>query len=377
MKPYLSVVVKPTLFCNTDCRHCYHTPQERVSEQISLETLDNLMRMVSEDYEAVWFIWHGGEPLTLKMDFFKKVIELEDKYFGKNHERAGNTVQTNGLNINRRFMAFCRQNMINVGVSYEGPYNHVLRQGDVQKVLDVLSDKENKYSVSCTICNETASKQLELYHYFRERGTNISFSPVIPAGCAKCNGTVPDADEYIRNSIETFDEWLYDKDTTIPLIPHYLYVVNYLGEPTPSDCAHTSCLTKWICINPNGDIYPCAKACPKEFRMGNVNEIDSISEAFRSEGFRKILLGSVKRREKCSSCEINDYCNGGCSMDAYHEGCLEDNGNDSCRIYKAIFTHVSGEIRRILDEKPDLSQYNMFVRDAILGKLTNPKTISQ
>ena len=64
-------------------------------------------------------------------------------------------------------------------------------------------------------------------------------------------------------------------------------------------------------------------------------------------------------------------------MDAYHEGSIEDNGNDSCKIYKAIFTHVSEEIRKILDEKPDLSQYNLFVRDAILGKLTNPKTVSQ
>lgn len=335
------------------------------------------MRLTSEEYEFVWFIWHGGEPLTMKMDFFKKAMELEEKYFGKNNGRTGNTIQTNGLNINRRFMAFCRQNMINVGVSYEGPYNNVLRQGDVQKALDVLSDKENKYSVSCTICNETVSKQLELYHYFREKGTNISFSPVIPAGCAKCNGTVPDADEYIRNSIETFDEWLHDKDTTIPLIPHYLYVVNYLGEPTPSDCAHTSCLTKWISVNPDGRIYPCAKACPDEYCIGNINEIQSIAEAFRSEGFRRILLGSIKRREKCSSCDIYEYCNGGCSMDAYHEGCIEDNGNDSCRIYKAVFTHVSGEIRKILDDKPDLSQYNMFVRDAILGKLMNPKTISQ
>lgn len=377
MKPYISVVIKPTLFCNTDCRHCYHTPEERVPGCISFETLENVMRLTSEEYESVWFIWHGGEPLTMKMDFFKKAMELEEKYFGKNNGRVGNTVQTNGLNINRRFMAFCRQNMINVGVSYEGPYNSVLRQGDVQKALDVLSDKENKYSVSCTICNETASKQLELYRYFREKGTNVSFSPVIPAGCAKCNGTVPDADEYIRNSIETFDEWLHDKDTTIPLIPHYLYVVNYLGEPTPSDCAHTSCLTKWICVNPDGRVYPCAKACPDEYCLGNINEMQSISEAFRSEGFRRILLGSIKRREKCSSCDIYEYCNGGCSMDAYHEGCIEDNGNDSCRIYKAIFTHVSGEIRKILDDKPDLSQYNMFVRDAVLGNLMNPKTVSQ
>ena len=289
MKPYISVVIKPTLFCNTDCKHCYHTPEERVPGTMSHETLERIIRMVSEEYEAAWFIWHGGEPLTLPLSFYKDAIELEEKYFGKNTFRTGNTIQTNGLGINRRLMAFCRQKAINVGVSYEGPYNNVLRIGDVQKPLDMLSDKENKYSVSATISAQTASKQTELYRYFRAKGTNLSLSPVIPAGCAKCNGTVPDADEYIRNSIETFDEWLHDKDTTIPLIPHYLYVVNYLGEPTPSDCAHTSCLTKWLCVNPDGSLYPCAKACPPEFYMGNINKIGSIAEAFASDPYgRKI-----------------------------------------------------------------------------------------
>ena len=108
MKQYLSVVVKPTLFCDTDCRHCYHVPEERVPGTIPIETLDRLMRLVSEEYEAAWFIWHGGEPLTLPFSFYKKAIELEERHFGKNSFRYGNTIQTNGLNLNRRLMAFCR-----------------------------------------------------------------------------------------------------------------------------------------------------------------------------------------------------------------------------------------------------------------------------
>ena len=109
--------------------------------------------------------------------------------------------------------------------------------------------------------------------------------------------------------------------------------------------------------------------------MGNINDI-SIAEAFQSEGFRKILLGSIKRREKCSSCPIFKYCNGGCSMDAYHECGIEENGGDSCRIFKEVFGYVSKEIQNILDTQPDMSGYNPFVRDAIIGKLVNPKTVS-
>ena len=377
MKPYISVVIKPTLFCNESCSHCYHTPDERVRGEMSLETLDRLMGMVASEYQAVWFIWHGGEPLTVPMSFYKKAIELEEKHFGKSSFRVGNTIQTNGTLLNRRLMAYCREKMINVGVSCEGPYNSVLRELDPEKAISMLSDKDNKYSVSATISRETALKQREIYEYYRDRGTNISMSPVIPAGCARCNGTVPDADEYIRGSIEAFDTWLHDADSKVPLIPHYLYVLNYLGDPTPSDCAHTSCLTKWICVNPDGSIYPCAKACPPEFCMGNVNTISSLDEAFHSEGFRRILAGSVARREKCASCPIYRFCNGGCSMDAYHEVGLENTDGDSCRIFREVFTHIADETQRLLDSDGDYSGINMFVRDALVGKLVNPRVVSQ
>lgn len=377
MKPYISVVIKPTLFCNESCSHCYHTPEERVPGQMSLETLDRLMSMVSREYQAAWFIWHGGEPLTLPMSFFKSAIEIEERHFGRNSFRVGNTIQTNGTLISRRLMSFCRTKMINVGISCEGPYNGVLRELDPDGAISMLSAKEDKYSVSATISRETALRQAELYRFYRDRGTNLSLSPVIPAGCARCNGTVPDPDEYIRGSIEAFDEWFRDPGSKVPLIPHYLYILNYLGDPTPSDCAHTSCLTKWLCVNPDGTLYPCAKACPPEFAMGNVNEISSLDEAFHSEGFLRILEGSVARRERCSACPVYRYCNGGCSMDAYHEVGLENCGGDSCRIFREVFGHIAAEVQGLLDGDGDLSGVNPFVRDALVGKLVNPRNVSQ
>ncbi len=376
MKPYLSVIVKPTLYCNTDCKHCYHTPNERVRGEISLGTLDRLFGMISSEYESAWFIWHGGEPLTLPMSFYKSVVEMQERHFGKNNGRCGNTVQTNGTLVNRRFMAYCKEKHINVGVSYEGLYNGVLRKSDPSKALDLLSAKENKYSVSATICAETALRQRELYDYFKKNNTNLSLSPVISAGCARGNGTVPDADEFIRGSIEAFDVWFHDSEANVPLIPHYLYILNYLGDPTLSDCAHTSCLTKWLCVNPDGSVYPCAKACPREFYMGNVNEVSNIKELFQSEGFKRVLIGSIKRREKCAQCSMYRYCNGGCSMDAYHECGIENIGGDSCRIFKEVFTHIAGEVQAVLDGGGDISGLNPFVRDAIVGKLVNPRVVS-
>lgn len=377
MKQHLSVIIKPTLICNESCSHCYSAQREGMPERMPLETVDRLMRLVSEEYESAWFIWHGGEPMTLPMSFYKSAIESQERWFGKNTGRVGNTIQTNGTLLNRRFMAYCREKRINVGVSCEGPFNAILRELDPEKAISQLSSRENKYSVSSTISSETALKQRDLYEYYRGKGTNLSLSPVIDAGCGGCARFVPDPDDYIRGSIEAFDAWFRDADSEIPLIPHYLYVLNYLGDPTPSDCAHSSCLTRWISIDPDGSLYPCAKACPEEFRMGNIADMERISDAFATEGFRRILMGSIARREKCKSCPVYANCNGGCSIDAYYQGGIEENGGDSCRIFREIFSHVAAEVQSVLDGKDDVSGLNPFVRDAIVGKLVNPKTISQ
>lgn len=380
MKPSLSVIIKPTLDCNIDCRHCYHPPESRTKEMMDLSVLDRLFKMLSEEYESVWFIWHGGEPLLMPFRFFKDALDLQEKHFGKDSMRFGNTIQTNGILLDRRFIDFCKNRRINIGISYEGEFNDVLREktDDVEKKIERLSNKERMFSVSSTISSGTADKQIELYRQYRTERTSVSFFPVIPAGCASCGKDVPDPDEYIRNGIECFDEWLYDVDTEIPVIPYYLYVLSVLGEPSPSDCAHSSCLTKWLCVYPNGDLYPCGKGCPSEFKMCNLSDIGSIDEAFETDGFADILEKTVERRDRCQKeCALYGYCNGGCSIDAYYENGIENSGGDSCRIFKGIFGHILKTMNEIIETKPDLTQYNRFVKDAILGKLINPKVVGQ
>lgn len=380
MKRFISVIIKPTLSCNIACRHCYDGSDERSSDVISADILDRLFKMLSEEYESVWFIWHGGEPLMLPMSFYKNAISLQEIYFGKDSHRVGNTIQTNGINLNRRFMEYCREKMINIGISNEGPFNDVLRQetSAVEKNIKILKDRDHKFSINSTLSSETAGKQLEIYKYFRDQGITVSFSPVIPAGCASMQkNLIPDPEIYVKSSVETFDKWMFDKDSEVPLIPHYLYFLNALGEQVDSDCAHTSCLTKWIAVYPNGDMYPCAKKCPEEYRLCNISDISRISDAFLTEGFEKILLNSIARREKCKECRIFDHCNGGCTVDAYYECGAENNGGASCRMYREIFGHVQEAAERILTEKPDLSEYNRFIRDAVVGKLINPNIINQ
>ncbi len=145
----ISVIIKPVLGCSMGCRHCYHSPDELSSTQrLSFERLEKLFSVISKEYEAAWFIWHGGEPLELPFSFWKKAIELQKQYFG--NKTAGNTIQTNGVNLDRRMIDFCRKNEINIGISHEGPCDGILRSDcdKVENLIAKMSDKERVFSVS-------------------------------------------------------------------------------------------------------------------------------------------------------------------------------------------------------------------------------------
>jgi uncharacterized protein len=333
--------------------------------------------MASRDYQSVWFIWHGGEPLELPFSFWKKAMELQDRYFGEH--RVGNTIQTNGVNLDRRTIDYCRKRMINIGVSHEGPCDGILRKdcAKVDSMIRKMSSGERVFSVSSTIPAGAEGRQKEIYDYFSDIGTAVSMVPVIPAGCAAGRrDLVPDTDLFIKSSIDAFDAWLNDRDAKMPLSPHFFYVLSALGDPQPADCAHNSCLTRWICVYPNGDVYPCGKACPEEYRLGNIMEVESISDLFKTEGFRTILIDSVERRNTCKDCEIYDKCMGGCTIDAYYEGDPQEAGGFSCVTYKAIYSHIDAFLKDIIDNERDLSKYNRYIRDSIIGKLTNPNIIT-
>ena len=379
MEQFATVIVKPTLDCNLHCRHCYHTLEERSEKILDLETFEKTVKLVKEGFENSRYIWHGGEPLLAPMSFYKKAFAIQKKYYGK--MGCDNTIQTSGSLLSQRFIEFCKSNRVNLGVSYEGEFGRELRPDmdipHVDAMVDYMARKGHMFLVSATIHGGNVDKMGEIYDKFKGMGASLSFNPIINMGCAKADpDLILDPDIYVRNSIEIFDRWVHDKDVRIPVLPFFPYIMTVLdGMPNISDCPHASCLGKWICLYPNGDVYPCGKACPKDFCLGNINEVDSIDELFESQGFRNILIGSIERRKKCKSCEIYDYCNGGCSIDALAEGDITSSEFVSCRIYKGLMPHIKDVITDILENKPDMNNYNGYVKDAILGKLINPQII--
>ena len=96
-------MIKPVgSICNLDCTYCYYLHKKDLlgsanNFRISDEILETHIRQYIEgqDRSEVVFSWQGGEPTLLGLEFFQKVVELEQEY-KKPNQRVENDLQTNG-----------------------------------------------------------------------------------------------------------------------------------------------------------------------------------------------------------------------------------------------------------------------------------------
>jgi uncharacterized protein len=118
----IHVVAKPTgPVCNLNCEYCFYlekqalfSPNEkyRMSDDILSAFITNYI--TSQPTPIVEFVWQGGEPTLLGVDFFKRVIELQKQFRGT--KAITNSLQTNGTRLNDEWCTFLKKHNFMVGI---------------------------------------------------------------------------------------------------------------------------------------------------------------------------------------------------------------------------------------------------------------------
>lgn len=75
--------------------------------------------ITSQPTPVVEFVWQGGEPTLLGIDFFKRVIELQEPFAG--NKTIANSLQTNGTLLSDEWCRFLKRHNFMVGISLDGP----------------------------------------------------------------------------------------------------------------------------------------------------------------------------------------------------------------------------------------------------------------
>lgn len=337
----LTILLEPTAECNLRCRHCYHAKTNYIPKKMTSETLVQLLQCVSEYYNDIKIIWHGGEPLLMGYDFFREAYDLFEKYSTTNHIRFKFGIQTNGTLLDDKFIKLFRSTNTHISLSFDGKYNSFLRQktSDVERIINVLRDKESNFTCVSTISAANVGHMKEMYEYFKELYVSVKFNPIYPDGAATGNRDfLISKEEWTSSFIDLFEYWLYDPDCNINLISCADILRKYMREYC--GCVGGACLFRYLAIDAFGDLYPCGRLVCKDFRLVNINFLKDIREAFLSERYKMLSDRSIERIDKCKNCEWFSRCHSGCNASANLGSGLETPAVFDCYFTKHIFERI-------------------------------------
>ncbi len=192
----IHIVAKPIgPLCNLNCEYCFYLEKQalfgakekyRMADKILSTFITNYIK--SQPTPVVEFVWQGGEPTLLGIDFFKRVVELQRPFAHK--KTINNSLQTNGTLLTDDWCAFLKKNNFMVGISLDGPkdvHDRYRRDrkgnGTFDRVIQglrLLQKHKVEYNVLASVARDTATRPLDVYRFLRDEGVEfIQFTPIV------------------------------------------------------------------------------------------------------------------------------------------------------------------------------------------------------
>lgn len=363
-----SLLIKPAgPDCNLNCTYCFYLEKDELFNQtkkhrMSEDTLKEIyVQLAGQADDYISITWQGGEPTLMGLPFYKKSLEMHERYIPNKIVDYG--FQTNGILLNKYWAKFFREEKFLIGLSIDGP-GHVHDKyrmnaggkGTFQTVYDnakMLLD--NDVLVNAMICVNDYSVDYpeEIYNFQKELGlTYMQFIPILEL-CRDNknkmeNYSVP-ADKYGNFLCRIFDLWINDFRDGVPAtsIRNFESVFfNYVGFECPECTLQDEC-GKYIVVEHNGNVYPCDFFVEEDLLIGNVHN-DKLIEMLNSE--KQARFGTVKknRKEMCASCGWLNKCFGGCPKDRVKNPYDKDH-TFYCDSYKIFFNHADERMTRLAE----------------------------
>jgi len=383
--PGLHIVAKPIgPACNLDCAYCFYLEKQALFDsgenfRMSVEVLTAFIHkyVEAQPTPVVEFVWQGGEPTLLGVDFFRRVVELQRPFAGRKIIR--NSLQTNGTLLTDEWCRFLKRHHFMVGISLDGPkeihdrYRRDCRgRGSfdgVMRGLKLLQKHGVEYNVMASVARETARRPLEVYRFFKEQGIEfIQFVPIIErlpaaaerelglhlAGPARLDRSEPNTvvtpwtvlpEEYGDFLIAIYEEWVRN-DVCTTFVMNFEWALHaWIGNPSPV-CVHSRQCGRALVIEHNGDLFACDHFVYPQYRLGNIlnDDLTQMAEASLQTGFGAGKESALPRW--CRECEVLAACRGGCPKHRFAQSHYDEPGlHYLCAGYAKFFRHIRKYLR--------------------------------
>ncbi|HOO37520.1 MAG TPA: radical SAM protein, partial [Deltaproteobacteria bacterium] len=195
--PSFHIMAKPSgARCNLNCRYCFFLKKDRLypdtSWRMTDEVMESYIRQTIEGQRVphATIAWQGGEPTLMGIDFFRRAVELENKY-RRPGMRIENTLQTNGILLDDEWCRFLKEHEFLIGLSLDGPREmhdayRVDKSGrptfdKVMHAARLLQDYQVEFNILATVNAANGDHPLEVYRFFRDElgARYLQFIPIV------------------------------------------------------------------------------------------------------------------------------------------------------------------------------------------------------
>jgi uncharacterized protein len=372
--------------CNLACGYCFYLEKKQLYPgerqwRMNDSVLEEYIRQYIQDQPAreIHFAWQGGEPTLAGLDFFRKVVGLQQKH--ARGKTISNALQTNGTLLDDEWCEFLAACRFLVGLSIDGPRElhdryRVNRRGQptfdaVMRGLGLLRKHKVDFNI-LTVVNRANSRQpLDVYRFLKGIGGEfLQFIPLVERRPPALSNTGSDfarppepdrpdapqspvtewsveAEAYGNFLCAIFDEWVRRDVGRVFVQQFDAALGNWMGLGS-SLCVFAEKCGAAMAIEHNGDLFSCDHYVYPDHHLGNILN-QSLGGMARSD--RQTKFGSRKLDalpEYCRKCGVRFACNGECPKHRFlktPDG--EDGLNYLCPAYKQFFSHIDSGMKQM------------------------------
>lgn len=325
----LTLLIKPSSsMCNLNCKYCFYKDCSNYRDKynnkfMKFETLETIViKAFSENVDCINFIFQGGEPTLIGLDFYIHLIYLQNKY-NLHNIKVLNSIQTNGFLLDDDWCEFFYKNKFLVGVSLDGfksIHDNVRvtakNFGSFDKVyssVSLLKKYNIEFNILSVIHKQNYSHIKDIYNFFK--ANNFKYIQFIP--CIKgFNDTVDtfrlSTHEYYYFLDTLFELWYEDiLNNNFIEIKNFFDYISVLKGYIPTCCGMGGFCSIHTVIESNGDVYPCDFYCIDDWHLGNITNF-SFSQLTTNSIAKNFFDRSLNINHECKQCAYFKLCGGGC-----------------------------------------------------------------
>ncbi|MES2150251.1 MAG: anaerobic sulfatase maturase [Pseudomonadota bacterium] len=360
---FFHTTVKPAgAQCNLDCTYCFYLHKEELLQQpktprMSESALETHIRqyIAAQTGPEVIFTWQGGEPTLAGLDFFERVVSLQQKY-KKPGQAIANDLQTNGVLLDEAWCRFLKQHQFLVGLSIDGPRalhdRYRVNKGGqptfdrVMQAVALLHQHGIEFNALCVVNRENARRPIDVYRFLRDtvrpkviqllpcvepsdfRSTAPGFaerSAMPPSGSSRARPGTPlsvvtdwtvDAEDWGYFLGRIWDEWLA-RDYGKVFVDQFENVISQLFGYGAQKCVSAEVCGKALALEHDGSLYSCDHFIYPEYRLGHINEVHQGDLAFSERQKQFAFAKRDTLPAYCRSCDYLRLCWGECPKNRF------------------------------------------------------------